>query len=248
MWPNISVAPAKLVEKSDTLVCIFIHPMLRRSLHIFILSITTFVCLPAVAQLSSLRTTIKHIAKSLPADVGVSAIDLETNDTLTLNGNQRFPMQSVFKFHIGLAALHHVDNGKLSLDQKYNVTKAQYFDTWSVLMRSYPQADVEVTLRDLITWTVMNSDNVACDMLFDILGSPKQVEQFINRLGINDIAITANEREMHREWSVQFENWTTPNAMAGLLKLFAEGKILKQESNALLWKLMTETPNAPKRL
>lgn len=157
-------------------------------------------------------------------------------------------MQSVFKFHIALATLRLVDEGKLSLDQKYRVTKDHYFKTWSVLMREHPDADVDVTLKELLTWTVKNSDNAACDILFDILGGPEKVNTFIKTLGISDVAIVATEREMHQDWNVQFTNWTTPNATATLLKLFDQGKILTPGSNEFLWRLMVETPNAPSRL
>ena len=200
------------------------------------------------AQTTTLKTSLQNITHSIQGEVGVSIIDLQTNDTLSINGDKHFPMQSVFKFHIALMALRLVDEGKLSLDQKYKVTKDHYFQTWSVLMREQPQANIEVTLKQLITWMVMNSDNVACDMIFDILGGPDKVDRFIKELGIIDIAIVATEREMHKDWNVQFSNWTTPNATAQLLKLFHEGKILKSGSNAFLWKLMVDTPNASKRL
>lgn len=200
------------------------------------------------AQTSSLKASLDNVRHTMQADVGVAVLNLQSNDTLSLNGDKHFPMQSVFKFHIALAALRLVDEGKLSLDKKYRVTKDHYFKTWSVLMRAYPDANVDVTLKDLITWTVMNSDNVACDMLLDILGGPKKVHEFIRTLGINDIAIIATEREMHQDWDVQFSNWTTPNATATLLKLFNDGDILTAESKEFLWQLMVDTPNAPKRL
>lgn len=203
---------------------------------------------PILAQTSSLRSSLEGIRRTIPADVGVAILDLQSNDTLSLNGDKHFPMQSVFKFHIALMALRLVDEGKLSLDQKYRVTKDHYFKTWSVLMRAHPEAQVDVTLKELITWAVMNSDNVACDMLFDILGGPDKVHAFVRTLGIADIAIVATEREMHKDWNVQFSNWTTPNATAALLKSFYEGRILSTESKGFLWKLMVDTPNAPKRL
>jgi len=200
------------------------------------------------AQTKSLKVSLGDISHTLQADVGIAVLDLQGNDTLSLHGDQHFPMQSVFKFHIALAALRLVDEGKLSLDQKYHVTKDHYFKTWSVLMREHPEANIDVSLRELITWMVMNSDNVACDMMFDILGGPGKVDKFIKTLGIADIAIVATERAMHQDWSVQFSNWTTPKATVALLKLFNDGKILTPASNAFLWKLMVDTPNAPKRL
>lgn len=205
-------------------------------------------CNPLFAQINSLRASLENISLTIQGEIGVATIDLQTDDTLSLNGDKHFPMQSVFKFHIALAALRLVDEGKLMLDQKYKVVKDHYFKTWSVLMRTHPEANVEVTLKELITWSVMNSDNVACDRLLDILGGPEMVDKFIKTVGITDISIIATEREMHNDWNVQFSNWTTPNATATLLKLFDEGKILTSRSKDFLWKLMVDTPNAPKRL
>jgi beta-lactamase class A len=200
------------------------------------------------AQPHNLKSTLTTIIQGLPADVGVAVIDLTSGDTCSVNGNKHFPTQSVFKFHIALAALRQVDEGRLLLSQKIHVTKDDYFKTWSVLMREHPEGDVDVTLEQLIAWAVKNSDNVACDLLFEILGGPQSVQHFIKGIGIDEIAITVNEREMHKDWLIPFENWTTPDATARLLKLFSDGKLLKPESNAFLWRLMTDTPNAPKRL
>lgn len=230
----------------------FINPFMTNlflSISSLLLCFLSFISPTSLfAQTTSLKVSLEEISRTIPAEVGVTILDLQSNDTLSINGDKHFPMQSVFKFHIALMALRLVDDGKLSLDQKYQVTKDHYFKTWSVLMRAHPEAQVNVTLKELITWTVMNSDNVACDMLFDILGGPDKVHQFIRTAGITDIAIVATEREMHNDWNVQFSNWTTPNATTSLLKLFYEGKILTPESNAFLWKLMVDTPNAPKRL
>lgn len=200
------------------------------------------------AQTNSLKESLDDLSRAIEGDVGVAIIDPQSDETLSLNGDKHFPMQSVFKFHIALATLRLVDQSKLLLDHKYRVKKAHYFKTWSVLMRAYPDANVNVTLKDLITWTVMNSDKVASDMLLDILGGPDKVHKFIKTLGIADIGIVATEREMHNDWDVQFSNWTTPNATAALLKLFYHGKILTAESKKFLWQLMVDTPNAPKRL
>lgn len=217
---------------------------IRLMLYFFPLIVTNSL----FAQTISLRTQLEDISRTIRGEVGVAILDPEGNDTLSINGDKHFPMQSVFKFHIALATLRLVDEGRLSLDQKYRVKKDHYFKTWSVLMREHPEAEVDVTLRELITWAVMNSDNVACDMLFDILGGPGKVHDFIRTLGITDISIVATERQMHSDWNIQFENWTTPNATAALLKLFYDGKILSPKSKAFLWQLMEDTPNAPKRL
>ena len=41
------------------------------------------------------------------------------------NAEKKLPMQSVFKYHIALAVLDLVDQGKLSLDQKVFIKKSE---------------------------------------------------------------------------------------------------------------------------
>lgn len=59
----------------------------------------------------------------MDAVVGVSIIANNGKDTISLNGDKHFPMQSVFKFHIAVAVLEEVDKENLSLDQKVEVQK-----------------------------------------------------------------------------------------------------------------------------
>jgi len=57
---------------------------------------------------------IAKLVSYAKAQVGVSALILETGDTLNYHGDEKFPMQSVYKFPIALAVLHQVEMGELS--------------------------------------------------------------------------------------------------------------------------------------
>ncbi|HEY9298649.1 MAG TPA: serine hydrolase [Phormidium sp.] len=70
---------------------------------------------------NELRARIEQISQTAQGRVGVKATVLETGESVTLNGNQQFPMQSVYKFPIAMAVLAQVDQGKLKLDQKIRV-------------------------------------------------------------------------------------------------------------------------------
>ena len=67
---------------------------------------------------TDLRQKIEQIIATKKADVGVSILNLENGDSLSINGNKHYPMLSVFKFHIALTVLNKVDKGELSLIQK----------------------------------------------------------------------------------------------------------------------------------
>jgi beta-lactamase class A len=121
-------------------------------------------------------------------------------------------------------------------------------DTWSPLRDKYPDGNVKIPLAEIIRFMVSESDNNACDILLRLVGGAKTVNDYIHELGIKNIAIRYNEEEMHREWNVQFSNWTTPVATTRLLKLFYDGKILSAKSYDFLWKVMCETSTGKERI
>ena len=132
-----------------------------------------------------LRKKIEQIVSDKNVVVGVSIIGNDGKDTLSLNGDRRFPMQSVFKFHIALAVLSEIDKGKLSLDQKIEIRKDELLpeDFWSPLRDENPNGG-SFTIEKLIQYSVSHSDNTACDVLIRLIGRPKTVEEFIKKSGI----------------------------------------------------------------
>jgi beta-lactamase class A len=53
----------------------------------------------------TLSDEIQQIARTAQGRVGVGATVLETGESVALNADQRFPMQSVYKLPIGMAVL-----------------------------------------------------------------------------------------------------------------------------------------------
>lgn len=169
--------------------------------------------------------------------------------SIILHGNERFPMQSVFKFPLALKIFSDVDKGQLSLDKKIHIDKADWVaGTWSPMRDHYNSATVDITLREILRYTVSASDNNGCDILFRLAGGPGKVNDYIHRLGIKDIAIAATEAEMAMQWDTQYKNWCTPNAMSALLKLFLDGGVLSPSSREFLMQLLTATSTGPHRI
>jgi len=206
---------------------------------------------PAMASVrgDSLRAEIERMIAPARGLVGVAVHVPETGDTLTINGDARFPMQSVYKFPLALAVLRQVDQGTLSLSQELQLSKEDLLpNTWSPLRERYPDGNVVVTLDELLTYTVSLSDNNGCDILFRLVGGPAAVNEYVHGLGITDMAIVATEEEMHRGWEVQFQNWSSPAAMCRLLDAFYSGNILSQRSREYLWSLMVQAATGSGRL
>lgn len=198
-----------------------------------------------------LRSKIEQIIKDKNAVVGVSIIGNNGKDSISLHGDRRFPMQSVFKFHIALAVLSEVDNGNLSLDQEIIIRKDDLLpeEFWSPLRDENPNGG-SFTIERLIQYSVSHSDNTACDVLIRLIRTPKKVEEYLKKNNIQDIQITFNEEDMQAKWENMFQNWTTPKAASETLKKFYENKtnLLSKSSYDFFWKTNKETTTGANRI
>ncbi len=218
-------------------------------IHVSWILVLLFYSQLAFGQLQTAKKNILEITKQFKGKVGVAVIDLENNDTLTVNDNYCYPMQSVFKFPLALYVLNQVDKGVLSLDQKIPLTKENLHpNTWSPLREKYPDGNADVSLDEIIQNTVAWSDNNGCDILFKLVGGTSKVNSYFHKLGIKDLNIVANEEAMHKDWSIQYKNCSTPMAMAKLLYKFKCDSILSKSSRDYLYDIMESTVTGAKRI
>jgi beta-lactamase class A len=216
---------------------------------LLIISVFMLQYWPLLAQTASLKSKIEAITQGKNAKVGVAVLDLQAKESVIVNNLAHYPMQSVFKFHLGLAVMNQVDKGKLSLSQKIFVKKDDLRpDTYSPMKEKYPNGNVDISLEEILRFTVSESDNNGCDILFGLLGGPKKVNEYVHSLGIKEISIVATEGEMHQDWKVQYTNWTTPLAAIKLLEKFHQQNILSKNSHDVLWKMMVETTTGAKKI
>ena len=213
--------------------------------------IMTLVMILSVSEVFSqteiLRENIDRIIAGKRAFVGVAICSEDGIDTLSINGAERFPMQSVYKYHLALSVLDLVEKGKIQLKDKIVIGKEDLLPYYSPLREKYPEGNVELSIDELIRYAVSESDNVACDLLFRLVGGPAVVNDFLLSHDINGISIVATEEEMHKSWDVQYSNWSTPRAAAELLHKFKNKKILTS-TYEYLWDVMVKTTTGPKRL
>ncbi|WP_420401460.1 class A beta-lactamase, subclass A2 [Flagellimonas sp.] len=201
-------------------------------------------------KMETLRHQIEGIISSKNATVGVAINGMDTKDTLSINGQRHFPMQSVFKFPIALTILAEVDKGHLTLDQKIDIKKSQLLPgLWSPLRKKYPEGG-SISIDEIIEYTVALSDNVGCDALLRLLGQPQAVERYFANLGFTDFAVKINEEVMQGNWDLQFLNWTTPKEANRILATFYkdDNNLLSKESYDFIWDIMKGTKTGKKRL
>lgn len=202
-----------------------------------------------MAQNSALENKINLITKDKKATVGISVLGLENGFKYNKNSDKKLPMQSVFKFHIAAAVLDFVEKGKLALDQKVVLNQSNLLEnTWSPLRDKYPNGNPGVPLSEILEFTVAKSDNNGCDIMLKFLGGTRNVQKFMDSKGVKGFQIKYNEAAMHKDWSVQYENYSTTQSAVDVLKKFYDGKLLSKKSTDYLMKVMLSTSTGLNKL
>lgn len=172
---------------------------------------------------AELEKKIAEIAADAKGKVGVAAVLLETGESASLNADQHFPMQSVYKLPIAMAVMEQVRLGKLDLEEQIGVTKDDFVRAGqhSPLRDKNPDGGV-FTIRELIGFALMESDGTASDVLLRIAGGPAEVQYYLRQIGVSDMKVVNSEKELGRDWETQYQNWATPTAAVDLLRWFYE--------------------------
>jgi len=195
-----------------------------------------------------LRSELIRLSKSIHARVGISITILETRDTLEINGNDPYPMQSTYKYPIALFVLHEVDLGKWKLNQEIQLRSNEILtNLWGTIKDSIPMGG-KMKLSSLISHMIQESDNTACDVLIDRMGGCETINRWVHSLGVREMEIKTNERIQQSQEKIQYKNWAWPRAFNELSKLLVEGKVLSKESGNYLLYLMANSNTGAKRI
>lgn len=135
--------------------------------------------LPLLLAAASLPQQMEQIAAAARGHTGAAVLVVETGRSAAFHGQDRFPMQSVYKFPIGMAVLHRVDQGALSLDQKLHVAPGDLVPAGvhSPLRDKHPQGNIDVSVSELLRLTISESDGAASDVLMRAAGGAGSVTQ-----------------------------------------------------------------------
>ena len=133
----------------------------------FIAILTLFTCIATVVraqQMSELENRIDSLLNGKKATVGI-AVWTDKGDMLRYNDHVHFPLLSVFKFHVALAVLDKMDKQSISLDSIVSIKASQMLpNTYSPLRKKFPDQDFTITLRELMQYSISQSDNNSCDI------------------------------------------------------------------------------------
>ena len=132
------------------------------------------------------------IAK-VPGVAGVAARHFDTRAQVRHNADTEFFTASTFKVPLLLELLRRVDRGTIDLARRIELTDAMRVSGSGVLKEL--EADLRPTVRDLAMLMIVISDNVATDILYEMVGRDN-LSATIRELGLTKTRIPMSTREL----------------------------------------------------
>ena len=176
------------------------------------------------SDIAAMTSRLKEFTTGKDARIGIAVI-INGRDTVSVNGHRDFPMLSVYKFPQAIAVADYcVRHGISSADTVAVGHEEILADTWSPMRDRYGIRDLRLPLSELLAYSLQQSDNNACDILFRLIGGPQAADSLMNTLGFDDIVMASTEEEMHGDTYLCYQNRSTPLAMARLFdRLYRQG-------------------------
>ena len=164
-----------------------------------------------------LREALAALCDNVDGRVGVAAA-MADGRLITFGDTTSFPLLSVVKFPQAIALCRCLDEQQRTLDDTLHITSAELLpDTWSPLRDEHP-AGGTFTIGELLRWSLVMSDNNACDILFHRLCSVGETEARIHALGFTDCHIEVDEQAMRSDLTQCYRNAVTPATAVQMLQ------------------------------
>lgn len=173
---------------------------MKKRVALALLLYVVWLPLPSAAQeTKNLERAVARLAQLSGGTLGVTAIHVETGRRVSVNGAQRFPMASVYKFPIALRVLQRVERGELKLDDAVRLGEFDFRIGYSPIAEMANNTPVTFTVGRLLELMLGESDNTASDALLRLAGGPAAVTARLRELGIQGIDVNRPEGQLIME-------------------------------------------------
>jgi beta-lactamase class A len=188
------------------------------------------------ADTASLRRVLDSIADRHRGVVGYTVVDLDSGDRISRRGDEKFPTASLIKVGVLVTVFDLAAKGELSLDDPLTMLAIDRMSGSGVLQ--YLHSGTTITVKDA-AWLVSTiSDNTATNLLLDKINIRRMWAK-MDSLGLP--ATRIHSKVNLRNTSVAMDSSvkyglgvTTPNEMARLFELLANGRAVNRQADSTL--------------
>jgi beta-lactamase class A len=179
-------------------------------------------------QNTELEERIADRATGFSGQFGMFAKNLETGEEVGVNADAVMPTASVIKVAVLAELYRQVEAGKVSLDERREVTPDDWWGGSGVLKEFAP--GLTPTVNDLARMMIIVSDNVATGMLVRLLGKDA-INASLREWGLQETALIwqMSPGDDIRNYAV-----STPRELARLMELIATDAVISPEACAAM--------------
>lgn len=192
------------------------------------------------ADTAALHRTLDSLSTAHHGVVGYTVANLETGERLSRNGDEPFPTASLIKVPIAVAMMEQVATGQLSLDDRVTVLRIEKVPGAGILQFLHDGA--EITIRDAAWLMLTLSDNTATNLLLSRI-EMRRVWDAMEKRGLPRTKV--HSKVFLRLASVAMDSSmkyglgvSTPNEMARLFTLIADGKAVTPAADSVLLEML----------
>jgi beta-lactamase class A len=177
-----------------------------------------------------IRERLEGLVRAFPGTLGIAARNLETGESFAVNGDARFPTASLIKVAVMVETYHQIAEGKFRAETAVTLAESDKAgDEPVVLNQLHP--GISLTVSDLLALMIAFSDNTATNLLVHRIGAGN-VDRRMAAYGLPNTKIfRPTFRDGHADVFPEEERefglgMTTPNEIARLMELIAQGKVV----------------------
>ena len=194
----------------------------------------------ARADTAMLHRALDSLAGAHRGVVGYTVHNLDTGERLERRGDETFPTASLIKVPVLVTLFDLVEKGDIALADRMIVLKVDKVPGSGQLQHFHD--GVEITVRDAAWFMITISDNTATNLLLDKIAI-RRVWAKMEALGLPRTKI--HSKTFMRNTSVAMDSSvkyglgvTTPNEMARLFQLLAEGKAVSPRADSTMLEIL----------
>ena len=160
-----------------------------------------WLAMPAAAQdqADPLSAQVEAITAPLAGRVGFAARLIGSDKIVAYNADMTFPMASTYKVPAAVTLLKRVEAGEVKLDHMVELPLDDMVTGDNVIAQNFVHPGLQLSVANLIEAMITMSDNTATDAVFSLAGGPGAITAAMRKLGIEDMRIDRNTKDLIRD-------------------------------------------------
>ena len=183
---------------------------------------------------------IAALGHQYKAQIGVYAVDLRPQKSMSYRDNEAFAMCSTFKAYAAGAVLQRSQQGRLALGDTVPIAADDILPNSPV---TEPRVGTAMTLAELCQAALQQSDNAAANGLLRVLGGPPAITEFARSIGDDRTRLDRWEVELNSAVPGDPRDTSTPRALGAGFQNLLTGSVLDPAGRQQLtdWMLGNQT-------